>query len=134
MTITADDFTTDADRWSYRNGARFVGPGEWLHGVEQAGLAVESLVMESVADALAAAADDDGLIIDFRPNEWYERHVSDAMRNDDDGPGWKLTYDRFVAMALMDIDMTLSNSGYLAGRGNGDSKDRRLTLPAAERG
>ncbi|MEV1013853.1 hypothetical protein AB0I89_24170 [Micromonospora sp. NPDC049801] len=134
MTITADDFTTDTDRWGYRKGARFVGPDEWLTGVRRAGLDLETLVLESVTEAYAAAADDNGLIIDFRPNEWYERHVSDAMRSDDDGPDWTLTYDRFVAMALMDIDMTLSNSGYLAGRGNGDSKDRRLTLPAADRG
>ncbi|MBQ0994851.1 hypothetical protein KBX08_32890, partial [Micromonospora sp. H61] len=61
MTITADDFTTDTDRWGYRKGARFVGPNEWLNSVRRAGLDLEMLVLEPVTEALAAAADDDGL-------------------------------------------------------------------------
>lgn len=133
MIANADDYTTDADRWSYRKGAYFVGPEEWLHGLPQA-LTVESMHLDAYTEAMANAADDDGLILDFRPDRWYEGALSDVMRDDTDGTAWKLTYDRFVAVVLMDIDMMLADAGYLAGRGNGDSKDRRLTLPAAERG
>lgn len=128
MTITADDFTTDADRWGFRKGARFVGPDEWLHGLPEQWTR-DSLHGSTFTDALAVAADDNGVILNFRPNEFYAGPLSDVLRNDDDPEGWTLKYDRFSAMTLLDIEMALGNAGYLAVRGNGDSKDRRLTLP-----
>ncbi|MFG1846850.1 hypothetical protein [Micromonospora carbonacea] len=123
------DYTTDTDRWSYRTGARFVGPREWLAGLPQK-WTTESLHLDAYTTAMADIADDDGVILDYRPNEFYEGAVSEVLRNEDDAPTWRLPYDRFVAMLLMDVDMMLSEAGFLAGRGNGDSKDRRLTLPA----
>ncbi|MEU0078457.1 hypothetical protein ABZY58_11225 [Micromonospora tulbaghiae] len=126
---TKHAFVTDADGWGHRAGARFVGPREWLHGLPQEWTR-DSLHMDSYTEALAAAADDEGVILDFRVDEWYEGALSDSMREEYDEPGWTLKYDRFVAMLLTDIDMMLHEAGYQASRGNGDTTDRRLTLPA----
>lgn len=125
----AEDFTTDTDRWNYRKDARFVGPREWLAGLPQEWTA-DSLHMDVYTTALSEAADNDGVILDFRPDRFYEGALSDALRDGNDAPDWELHYDRFVAMLLTDVDMMLSDAGYVAGRGNGNSKDRRLTLPA----
>lgn len=128
--IDPADMTHDADRWSFRKGARFVGPQEWLHGLPQE-WAEEVLHMGHFTEGMAAAAADDGTIIDFRVNEWYQGALSDVMREDHyDDPSWKLKYDRFTAAVLIDVDRMLLGSGYLATRGNGDTTDRRLTLPA----
>lgn len=131
MTLTAEDFTTDADRWGYRTGARFVGPREWeQHCADH--LNPRHFYMEPLAEALALAADDEGRIIDYRPNEFYEGPLSDVLRNEDDSPGWKLRYDRFSAMTMQVLMIELVEAGLLAHRGNGDSVDYRLTLPSGE--
>jgi hypothetical protein len=118
--IDPAEMTYDTDRWGYRKGARFVGPREWLHGLPQQ-WTVLTAHMDAYTEGMAAAAADDGTILDYRVNEWYEGPLSDVLRNDHDKATWKLKYDRFVAML---------GSGYLATRGNGDTTDRRLTLPA----
>lgn len=129
MTITAGNITTDADGWGFRSGSRFVGPKEWLDGLPRK-LTTDSLHMSVYTEALALAADGHGIILDFRPDTFYEVNLSYMLRDANDDRDWKLRYDRFVAMLLMDVDVMLAEGGYLAGRGNGDSKDRRLTLPA----
>ncbi|SCL74135.1 hypothetical protein [Micromonospora peucetia] len=86
--------------------------------------------LQSLTDGLSLAADGEGLILDYRPNEFYEGTLSDAMRDEDDDPGWKLTYDRFSAMTLSVFMFELVTAGLLATRGNGDSVDYRLTLRA----
>lgn len=127
--INDKDITTEADQWGFRTGTRFVGPQEWLHGLPQE-WAADELHMTAYVEAMAAAAADDGTIIGFSGHEWYEGPLSDVLRDEHDDPAWKLKYDRFAAMVLLDIEMRLMEAGYLAGRGNGDSTDRRLTLPA----
>ncbi|MFI9641375.1 hypothetical protein ACIG87_15145 [Micromonospora sp. NPDC051925] len=127
MTVTADDFTTDADRWGFRTGARFVGPDEW----EADALTLvgrRRIYLHPLVRGLAAAADDGGLILDYWPNRFYEGPLSDAMRNEDDEPDWKLAYDRFTAMTLSVFIFELVEAGLLATRGNGDSTDYRLAL------
>ena len=51
------------------------------------------------------------------------------LRDEYDPPGWGVTYDRFVAMALMEAIHRLVEAGLLGHRGNGDSVDWRLALP-----
>lgn len=126
-----DDHTTDADRWSYTTGARFVGPDEWLTTLRKQWSRRE-MAMYPFSEALAAVADDDGTILRFEINEWYAGALSDVLRDEYDEPGWKLEYDRFTALALADIEHRLMFAGYLATRGNGDSMDLRLTLPSQE--
>ncbi|SCL46808.1 hypothetical protein [Micromonospora peucetia] len=128
MPLTPDDITTDSDRWGYRTGARFVGPNEWdKHRLDY--INRRHFYLQSLTDGLSLAADGEGLILDYRPNEFYEGTLSDAMRDEDDDPGWKLTYDRFSAMTLSVFMFELVTAGLLATRGNGDSVDYRLTLP-----
>jgi hypothetical protein len=131
MTTVEKDFTTDVDGWGYLTGAQFVGPHKWLAGLPQQWTQLE-LHMNAYIEGLATAAADDGTLLDFRANEWYEGPLSDAMRDEYDEPTWKLKYDRFAAMVLMDIEHRLLDTGYLATRGNGDSVDRRLTLPSGQ--
>ncbi|WP_219419538.1 hypothetical protein [Pseudonocardia nigra] len=88
-----------------------------------------SLVKHVVIDALARAADEDGVLLDFDFPEFFETHVSAVLAQDDEEMS-PLTYDRFSAMALMDCITTLTiHDGLLANRGNGDSADYHLTLP-----
>lgn len=128
--MTPDQITTDADRWGYRTGARFVGPDEWLHSIPADVHRV--LHLEVLTQGLAGAADEEGRLLNFQPNLFYPGPLSDALRNEDDDPSWRLQYDRFVAMVLMDAKFRLVEAGLLATRGNGDSVDYRLALPAAE--
>ena len=90
-----------------------------------------ALYRTALVEALAAAADEKGQLLDFRINQWFERYVSDAMRDEDDPAGWSLRYDRFTAMVLTSELFRLMETGWLAQRGNGDSYDYRLTFPPA---
>lgn len=57
-----------------------------------------------VTDALAAAADDEGVLLDFNERDFFDTHVG-AVMNRDIEVGEEVTplvYDRFTAMALMD--------------------------------
>lgn len=132
MPSTAEDFTTDADRWGYRTGARFVGPDEWEKQAETH-ISRRRMYLHPLAEGLALTAADDGVILNYRPNRFYEGSLSDVLRDEDDKPGWKLTYDRFTAMTLSAFMFELVEAGLLATRGNGDSVDYRLTLPGGEK-
>lgn len=123
------DITTDADGWGHLTGARFVGPDEWLAGLPER-WARDSLHISTFTYGLTIACDSDGVILDFRPDEFYRVTLSEMLRDENDDRGWRLEYDRFTAMVFVDVELMLFNAGYLAGRGNGDSKDRRLALPA----
>ena len=128
MTNGRPEIVTDENRWGYVAGARFVSPDEWEKSVyDHIG---RPLYLQAVAEGLALAADSEGQIINYRPNEFYAGALSDSMRNEDDPKSWKLTYDRFSASVLLDAMSTLLFAGLLATRGNGDSVDYRLTLPA----
>jgi hypothetical protein len=124
-----DQIVTDEDRWSFIAGVRFVGPDEWRDKAEA--IVYRSLHMSALVEGLADAADPEGKLINFRPDKFYPGALADSLRNEHDPKGWTMTYDRFVAMVLMDAAHDLTSRGLLAQRGNGDSHDYRLTLPAA---
>ncbi|PZG12999.1 hypothetical protein C1I95_24645 [Micromonospora craterilacus] len=132
MPSTADNFTTGPDRWGYLKGARFVQPAEWDQYAQDV-VGRQNIHMWPIVDALSLAANNDGLIRNFEPDEFYTGPLSDAMRNEDDEASWQLVYDRFSAVVLMKLMFKLVEAGLLATRGNGDSSDYRLTLPATER-
>jgi hypothetical protein len=127
--MTPDQITTDADRWGYRTGARFVGPDEWLRNIPADVQRV--LHLDVLTQGLAEASDEEGQLLNFRPNQFYPGPLSEVMRNEDDKPSWQLQYDRFAAMVLMDAKFRLVEAGLLATRGNGNSVDYRLCLPAS---
>lgn len=113
-----------------RPGVRFVTPQEYL-----AGLPVDvrrRMVKSTIAEALAAAADEDGVILNFSPPEFFRTHVAGVLNRgaEDDEDVTPLVYDHFTALTIIDCmsEMTVDD-GLLANRGNGDSTDFRLTLP-----
>ncbi len=127
MTRSPDIHVT-VDGFGHIAGARFVDPDEYLEHAP--GIVRGSMVDTTLVEALAAAADSDGALLDFQIVEFYEQHVTAVMRDDEDDPAdWRLNYSRFVAMALTDATYRLATAGLLAQRGNGDSYDYRLTLP-----
>ncbi|MFI0795072.1 hypothetical protein ACH4OY_20680 [Micromonospora rubida] len=78
---------------------------------------------------LVLTADNDGLILDFRHDEFHNGPLVDAMPERTDVWDWSLTYDEFVALPLTELMFELVEAGLLATRGNSDSVDYRLTLP-----
>ncbi|MDR7277581.1 hypothetical protein [Catenuloplanes atrovinosus] len=131
MATKRPDITTDDDRWGFITGSTFVTAEQWLPEAEAHLQRERAFYRLHLAAALAAAADDEGQLLDFDIVTWFEQHVSDAMRNEDDPADWALTYDRFTAMVLSSDLPQLALAGWLAQRGNGDSHDYRLTLPPA---
>lgn len=110
-------------------GTRFVTPGQYREGTPA--VVRRGLVKHTVVEALTRAADDDGVLLDFEFDEFFETHVA-AVLADDDEAAAPLVYDRFSALVLLDcITMLTIHDGLLANRGNGDSADYRLTLPVA---
>ncbi|ATY16974.1 hypothetical protein CU254_41005 (plasmid) [Amycolatopsis sp. AA4] len=113
-----------------RPGVRFVAPGEYLAGVPFA--VRRSMVKMVMVEALAAAADEDGVILDFSPPEFFGTHVAGVLNRDleeDEEPA-TLVYDQFTAMTVISCMGELAREdGLLANRGNGDTADYRLTLP-----
>lgn len=109
-------------------GARFVTPEEYREGKHP--YVFQGLVDSVLTDALAAAADRDGVIADFHLPSFYATYVREALLAEEDDAEFTLTYDRFTAMALMDALHSLLMRGLLAHRGKGDSYDYRLALPA----
>uniref|UniRef100_UPI003F492150 hypothetical protein n=1 Tax=Amycolatopsis sp. CA-293810 TaxID=3239926 RepID=UPI003F492150 len=115
-------------------GARFVTPGQFLLGV-QATVRL-SMVKSVVVDALAAAADVDGVLLDFELPNFYRVHVANVLNRDlPDDEKNTLVFDSFTACALMDCFNALMRQDRLLGhRGNGGSVDYRLTLPESTPG
>jgi hypothetical protein len=125
------DIHTDADGWSAIVGARYVGPDEHLAYAEDVLRAAPfgcNLTAGVVARAFAAAADPGGVVLRYDPVTLVAGPVSDALR-EEDAADWRLAYDRFTAMTMLDVTMYLLECGLLANRGNGDSVDYRLALP-----
>ncbi|MGW5703870.1 hypothetical protein [Amycolatopsis japonica] len=93
------------------------------------------MVKSVVIDALAAAADADGVLSNVAMPEFYRVHVANALNKDlPDEEKNTLVYDTFTACALMDCFTALMRQDRLLGhRGNGDSVDYRLTLPDSTR-
>ena len=124
------EFTTDKDGWGYREGSRFATPEECADVDVQIRRGTTSPMTDPIVfQAFVHAADKLGRIMNHELDVLYEQHVTAVLRDEDDEPGWKLEYDRFVAGALMESSMRLIQAGYLAQRGNGDSSSYRLTLP-----
>ena len=112
-------------------GVRFVTPEQYLVGAPQ--VVRRGMVNYTVIAALADAADADGVLLDFDLPEFYRTHVAKVLSQDldEDEETPQLVYDTFTAMAVMDCLYTLLlEDGLLADRGNADSADYRLTLPA----
>jgi hypothetical protein len=111
-------------------GARFVTPEEFLDGIpDRVRL---DMVKDTVIEALADAADADGVLLNFHHPEFYATHVANVLNRDlaDDEQAAPLVYDRFTAITLLQCISTLMlDDGLLANRGNGDSADYRLILP-----
>jgi hypothetical protein len=111
-------------------GARFVTPQEFLDGIPDT--VRRNMVKATVVEALADAADAEGVLLDFHHPEFYVTHVASVLNQglDEDEDPAILVYDAFTAMTLMQcISELLLDDGLLANRGNGDSADYRLILP-----
>jgi hypothetical protein len=111
-------------------GTRFVTPDEYRDGKRL--FVQQGMALSVLADALADAADEDGVITDFSLPVFYATHVKNVMRDEEDDEGFELTYDRFTAVALMEMLNQMVLSGLLGHRGKGGSYDYRLALPSAE--
>lgn len=113
------------------SGARFVTPAEFLAGVP---VHVRHDVVASViVDALGAAADDTGVIAAFSEVVFVETYVAAVLNADLEAgeTATPLVYDRFTAITLSQTLASLMvEEKLLATRGNGDTIDYRLTLPA----
>ncbi len=110
-----------------RPGARFVTPEQYRAGVPES--VRHGMIKPILIEALARAADDEGVLLDFKENEFFATHVAAVLADGDEDVA-PVTYDRFTAMVLMETITTLMiHDGVLANRGNGDSADYRLTLP-----
>lgn len=127
LTYGYDLGSADNDRWAYRYGSRFASPQDWLDGLPRR-WTDESPSMRAYVKAMAAFADGSGVLTGLNGRVLYERSMSEVLRTDADD--WSLSYDRFTAMVLAELDAALCDAGYLAYPGKGDSDDRRLTLPA----
>lgn len=127
--MTVADIVTDEYRWTYLAGSRLASRNEWLPAVKV--YARARLHLDAITDALAAAADDNGCLFDYSPNEFYRRHLTDALRNDTDPPDWELRYDTFAAMTLTDAMSELLGAGYLAHRSTADPRGYRLAVPSS---
>lgn len=115
--------------------SRSVTPREWYDGLP-ADLH-RRMALGVVAEALADAADEHGVIVNFVEVTFYTRHVARVLNRDlaDDEIVEPLVYDRFSALALTDAVNTLLRCGLLAVGGHGDTLNYRLTLPrSAEEG
>jgi hypothetical protein len=111
-------------------GARFVTPKEFLDGIPDT--VRRDMVKETVIEALADAADAEGVLLNFHHPEFYATHMANVLNRDlaDDERAAPLVYDRFTAITLLQcISSLVVNDGLLANRGNGDSADYRLILP-----
>ncbi|TKG61528.1 hypothetical protein [Prauserella endophytica] len=120
------DITTDAAV----AGTRFVTPDEYRQGIPDE--ISMSMVKSVLVEALADAADQDGVILNFLTPDFYRSYVSGVMNRDteEDGEEPPLVYDRFTAVTLTEhLHAFVLDDGLLAHRGNGDSFDYRLTLP-----
>jgi hypothetical protein len=108
-------------------GTRFATPRQYLAGVPGS---MRSTRFRSVlVQALARAADADGVLLDFDYREFFETHVAAVLADLDEDTA-PPAYDEFTEMVLLDaISGLIERDGLLALRGNGDSVDYRLTLP-----
>lgn len=112
-------------------GARFVTPTEYREGRPDY-VCEGSAVLYILTEALADAADNNGVIIDFDVREFYTTHMRNALLENEDDEGFRLIFDRFTAFTLQDYLGRLLMSGLLGNRGKGNSFDYRLTLPAGD--
>lgn len=107
--------------------ATFVDPDEFLNEFRYH--VRFSMVAAIIAEALARAADDKGILYDFNPEEFFVTYVTGVMRSDPGEIDFQLTWDRFTSMVLVSTMTSLLHKGLLGHRDNGDSIDYRLALP-----
>lgn len=110
-----------------------VTPGEWYDGLPAE--VHRRMAVSVVAEALADAADEHGVIHNFIEIEFYTRHVARVLNRElaDDDVVTPLVYDRFSALALTDAINTLTHQRLLAVNASDGPLDYRLTLPHSSR-
>lgn len=115
--------------WHRGPDDRFATPGEWYDALPHE--VHRRMAVSAVAEALADAADEHGVIRHFVEVTFYTRHVARVLNRDlaDHEIVTPLVYDRFSALALTDAINTLVHQQLLAVSGSGDTLDYRLTLP-----
>lgn len=91
---------------------------------------VHLITIPTLIKAFAFESDTDGMMRDFRPNEFYSGRLAEASREDGDDEPFTLTYDRFTAAAIFELKMEMCQLGILATRGTGYGVDLHLALPA----
>jgi hypothetical protein len=115
--------------WQRGPGDRFATPGKWYDALP--GEVHRRMAVSVVAEALADAADEHGVIWHFVETTFYTRHIARVLNRDlaDHEVVTPLVYDRFSALALTDAINTLLRHQLLAVSGSGDSLVYRLMLP-----
>ncbi|GAA2701436.1 hypothetical protein [Nonomuraea recticatena] len=124
VSFAALDMDT-VDGFDLLAGARLVTKAEYQEHTPAAGL-----LFATLTQALAAAANDSGLIEDHEDPDFFKAHVISAIGLDPEDLASPITYDFFTSMTLTESRMELLQLGYLATRGNGDTMDLHLALPA----
>lgn len=119
-------------RWVLVAGARLVNRTEY-RAVRRVDPGLPATLVGILTEALAAAADADGLIHDLEFPAFYRRHVQDTLCLPDAvHPDFQqLTYDAFTAVVLIESLNRLITAGLLAQSSVGD--DYHLALPGGER-
>jgi hypothetical protein len=125
--IRSLDTVTTIDGFDLAVGARLATKADYEKHVRPVGM-----LFMILTQALAAAADDSGLITDHEDHTFFDSHVMDVLGLEPDEVTTPVTYDAFTAMTLMESRMELIRLGYLAHKGKGDSMDLHLALPAEE--
>jgi hypothetical protein len=116
--------------WDHAPQARFVTPREWYDGLPAD---VHGwMALSVVAEALADASDEQGVIFNFVEVTFYTRHIARVLSRQlaDHEVVEPLTYDRFSALALADAVNTILRRELLAAGGHDNNTlHYRLTLP-----
>ena len=132
--ISPGMFETDGDRWGRRKGARWVGRDEFEAEIFTAlprDPTSGGMVLQIMAKAIAAACDEGGVLLNWRTWEWFPKYVPQVMReSDEDDDDLILEWTPFTSLVTMESELRLQAMGFLGQRGNGDSSDVRLALPA----
>lgn len=118
--------------WNKASWANLVDKGEYRKYIRVTNLAAGSMVFSVLIEALADAADDTGLLRSLDLPAFYTTHVAKVVCTPDaEHPGFRaLTYDAFVATALLENLQRLLMAGLLAQSTATNTYDYHLALPA----
>jgi len=118
--------------FDFCKAARQVSPAEYLVSFLDH-QPPEALVDRVVAEAMACAADERGVLTNFSHRDFFEQYVAKAIVQDaDPAEGKRISYHVFVAMSLMDSLRRLYFYGLLGHRADGATMDYCLSLPLSK--